>query len=141
MAELKTKQNEGSVKAFLASVTPDWKRRDAEALCALMQKATGKPPKMWGKSIVGFGSYHYKSERSSQEGDWMATGFSPRKQQFTVYIMPGFAKYKDDLKKIGKHSTAVSCLYFKRLDDLDTKILAKIVKDSAKEIVRLNQPA
>ena len=120
--EPKTKPSDDSVAAFLGAVEPAEKRADAEALCALMQNATGEPPKMWGKSIVGFGSYHYRYP-SGQEADWLATGFSPRKQNLTVYIMPGFSDYETLLKRLGPHSTGKSCLYLKRLSDVDLDVL------------------
>lgn len=134
MAELKTKKTTASPAAFIASVKDPAKRADAKQLLALMRKATGMPPKMWGSSIVGFGQYHYKSERSSQEGDWPLTGFSPRAANLTVYIMPGFKKYAALLKKLGKHKTSVGCIYIKKLADIDQQVLAAIVKDSVREM-------
>jgi hypothetical protein len=94
-------------------------------------------PKMWGTSIIGYGSYHYKSERSAQEGDWPLTGFSPRKQNMSIYIIPGFKKYQAILKKIGKHKTSVSCLYINKLEDIDLKILENMIKDSVKEMKKM----
>lgn len=135
-ADLKTTQTDASVKKFLASVQPEQKWADAEALCDLMAKTTGQPPKMWGKSIVGFGTYRY-AYASGREGDWMTTGFSARKQNLTVYIMPGFSKYKGLLKKIGPHTITKSCLHFKRLSDLDQKILTQLVKQSVKDLAKL----
>lgn len=85
---------------------------------------------MWGASIIGYGTYHYKSERSSQEGDWMMTGFSPRKQNLTIYIMPGFDKYQAELAKLGKHKSSVGCLYIKRLSDVNVDVLKKIIADA-----------
>src|SRR3989344_276948 len=105
MAELKTKVTNASVEKFLASVDAK-KRADTKEILALMKAATGEKPRMWGPSIIGFGSYHYKSERSSQEGDWPMAGFSPRKQNHTIYIMPGFKEYKVLLKKIGPHTVS-----------------------------------
>lgn len=128
MAELKTKPNSASVLKFLKSVTPEGKRDDSLKLLKIFEEVTGEKAKMWGQSIVGFGMYHYESERSSQKGDWPMTGFSPRKQNLTVYIMPGFKEYGDLLAKLGKHKTSVSCLYINRLSDIDTKVLAKIIK-------------
>lgn len=130
MAELKTKQNDASVEEFLNAVENETRRKDAFELLKIFKKATGMEPKMWGSSIVGYGLYHYKSERSKQEGDWPLTGFSPRKQNLTIYIMPGFDKYKDLLDKIGKCKTSVSCLYVNKLEDIDIKILEKMIKDS-----------
>lgn len=135
MAELKTKKNNASVSAFLNAVEDDQKRKDAKALLKIFKEATGMKPKMWGTSIIGFGSYHYKSERSSQEGDWPLTGFSPRKANLTIYIMPGFKQYASLLKKIGKHKiSGGSCLYVKKLEDIDTTVLKRLIKDSIKEM-------
>jgi hypothetical protein len=119
MAEIKTKANDASAKDFIKGVDNITRRADGLVLLELFEKFTGEPAKMWGDSIVGFGQYHYKSERSSQEGDWPLTAFSPRKQNMTVYIMPGFAKYEQLLKKLGKHKTSVSCLYINKLADVD----------------------
>ena len=130
MAELKTKKNKASVTKFIDSVEHKTRREDAKRLLKIFNEATGMKPAMWGTSIIGYGEYHYKSERSTQEGDWPLTGFSPRKASMTVYIMPGFDKYKKDLDKIGKHKTSVSCLYFTKLDNIDEKILKKMIKDS-----------
>ena len=128
MAELKTQKNDASVTDFLNGV--DEKRReDCFALVELMEAATGAPAKMWGTSIVGFGSYHYKYA-SGREGDWMITGFSPRKQNLTLYIMSGFEEYDSLLAKLGKHSTGKSCLYIKRLADVDTDVLRQLVEAS-----------
>ena len=127
MAELKTTLTNESADDFVAAVNSDAKREDSQKLLALFRKVTGEEPKMWGTSIIGFGSYHYKSERSSQEGDWPLTGFSPRKQNLTIYIMPGFDAYKDLLSKLGKHKTSVSCLYINKLADVDMAVLEKLV--------------
>lgn len=133
MAELKTKKTAASPAAFVASVKDPQKRADAKVLLKLMQEASGEKPKMWGSSIVGFGQYHYKSERSSQEGDWPLTGFSPRAANLTVYIMPGFREYGPLLKKLGKHKiSGGSCIYIKRLEDVDLAVLKKIVAQSVK---------
>ncbi len=134
MAELKTKKNKGSVSKFVNSVQNEQRRKDAKELLKIFKDATGLKPSLWGTSIIGYGSYHYKSERSTQEGDWPLTGFSPRKANMTVYIMTGFKKYKGDLKKLGKFKTSVSCLYFNKLSDIDTKILKKIIKADLKEM-------
>ncbi len=134
MAEVKTKKTRASVSAFTASV-PESQRADTRKLIALFKKVTGEKPVLWGSSIVGFGEYHYKSERSSQEGDWPLTGFSPRKQNMTIYIMPGFSKYESLMKSLGtKYKTSVSCLYFKRLSDLHIPTLEKLVKCSVADM-------
>ncbi len=130
MAELKTKVSKASVSAFVKVVEPEEKRKDILTLLKIFEEATGEKPKLWGESIIGFGSYHYESERSAQKGDWMLTGFSPRKQNLTLYIMPGFKEYGDLMEKLGKYKTSVSCLYIKRLSDIDTKVLTKLIKRS-----------
>lgn len=127
--EPKTRPNDASVANFLDAVEPAEKRADAKALDRLMRKITGKKPKMWGASIVGYGAYHYKYA-SGHEGDAMRVGFSPRKQNLTVYIMPGFAEYRGLLDRLGKHSTGKSCLYIKRLSDIDLDVLEAMVGKS-----------
>lgn len=130
MAEPKTQKNEASVTDFINAIADDTKRQDSLKLLEIFAACTGEEPAMWGGSIVGYGTYHYKSERSSQEGDWMMTGFSPRKQNLTIYIMPGFAKYQDELAKLGKNKTSVGCLYINKLADVDVNILKKIISDA-----------
>ena len=95
----------------------------------MMRRITGKPPKMWGTSIVGYGKYHYKY-KSGREGDWFITGFAPRKQNLTIYIMPGFTRYPDIMKKLGKYKLGVSCLYIKSLADIDEKLLSELIEKS-----------
>ena len=131
MAELKTKLNDASVDDFLAAY-PEETRKDCYEILKMMKSATRAEPKMWGTSIIGFGSYHYKSERSKQEGDWPLTGFSPRKQNLTLYFMTGFDRYGSLLKKLGKHSVSKGCLYIKRLSDVDKKVLKELITDSVK---------
>jgi hypothetical protein len=133
MAELKTKRNKGDVKAFLNSVPDERKRQDSFTILELMKTVTGVEPEMWGESIVGFGNYHYKYA-SGREGDWFLTGFSPRKQNLTLYIMAGFDGYDQLLRKLGKHSTGKSCLYIKKMDDVDTDVLEELVKKSVKRM-------
>ena len=130
MAELKTKPTKQNPRVFLDSIAPEQKRKDGLELLRLFTKLTHEKPVMWGTSVVGFGSYHYKSERSSQEGDWPVTGFSPRKQNLTLYIMSGFVEQADLLKKLGKHKTSVGCLYINKLADVDRKVLGQIIKKS-----------
>lgn len=137
MSELKTTKNKKSPLAFIKKVEHETRGQDALELLNIFEEATGMKPEMWGDSIVGYGSYHYKSDRSSQEGDWPLTGFSPRKQNLSIYIMPGFDNYKSELKKLGKHKTSVSCLYVNKLEDIDTKILKKIIKDSVKVMKKM----
>lgn len=133
MAELKTKQNKASVAAFLNAIDDKQKRADAKKVAALMRAATGSRAKMWGTAIVGFGSYHYKYA-SGREGDWMLVGFSPRKQNLTLYIMPGFSKFDGLMAKLGKHSTGKSCLYIKQLADVDMKVLERLINESVKHM-------
>lgn len=129
MAEPKTKATDKSVKEFLDSIEPESKRNDGFALLELFSKVTGEKAVMWGETMVGFGQYHYKSERSSQEGDWLRTGFSPRKQNLTLYVMAG-NENNPLFKKLGKHKTSVGCLYINKLADVDMKVLTEIVETS-----------
>ncbi|MDH3690519.1 MAG: DUF1801 domain-containing protein [Gammaproteobacteria bacterium] len=136
MAELKTKQNNTSVSAFLKGIEDDNKRLDCRELMTLMKEITGKRPTMWGATMVGFGSYHYKYD-SGREGDWFVTGFSPRKQNLTIYIMPGFGRYKTLMKQLGKYKTGKSCLYVKNLDDIDQHVLRQLVAKSVKDMEKM----
>ena len=133
MAELKTKPHKGSVTEFLKSVSNETRRKDAQAILKLMKQITGERPKMWGPTMVGFGSYHYKYA-SGREGDWFVTGFSPRSQALTLYIMAGFTRYDSLMKKLGKYKTGRSCLYIKNLEDIDTKVLKQLVELSVKHV-------
>ena len=134
MATLKTQKSRASVPAFIKSVDNERRREDALALLEIFEQVTKMKPKLWGTSIIGFGEYHYESERSSQKGEWPLTGFSPRKRNISVYIMPGFADYQDLLEQLGKHKTSVSCLYFTKLEDIDVKILKQIIRKSVAEM-------
>ncbi|MBM4172095.1 MAG: DUF1801 domain-containing protein, partial [Ignavibacteria bacterium] len=122
MAELKTKLNDASVVKFINSIKDESNRNDCFVIMKLMQKITKSEPKMWGSSIVGFGNYHYKYA-SGREGDWFLTGFSPRKQNLTLYIIAGFDHYDELMTKLGKYKTSKSCLYIKSLKDIDQKVL------------------
>lgn len=133
MSELKTKVNNASVKDFLNSIEDEQKRKDCFEISKIMESVTKAKPKMWGTSIVGFGSYHYKG-KSGREGDWMLTGFSPRKQNLTLYLMSGFDSEKNLLKNLGKFKTSVGCLYIKKLDDVDKKVLKELVTSSVKKL-------
>ena len=137
MAELKTKQTANSVQAFMESIEDDKKRRDSQAILRLMQQATGAEPVMLGDSIIGFGSYHYKYA-SGREGDWPLAGFSPRKQNLTLYFMSGFEMVEPLLAKLGKYTTGKSCLYIKRIEDIDLQILAEVVRLSVDHLVKTN---
>jgi hypothetical protein len=140
MAELKTKLNDASVEDFLNSIEDEQKRDDCFAVLKLMKQVTKAEPKMWGSSIVGFGSYHYKYA-SGREADWMLAGFSPRKQNLTLYIMAGFDNYDALLARLGQHSTGKSCLYIKRLADVDTGVLKELVTQSVAHMKATNPPA
>ena len=133
MAELKTQPTRASVTEFLAGIDDRQQRADAKKVAAMMRRATGKRAKMWGASIVGYGSYHYKYA-SGRDGDFMITGFSPRKQALTVYIMPGFSSFKKLMEKLGKYKTGKSCLYIKRLSDVDEKVLEKLIVESVRNM-------
>lgn len=133
MADNKTKAIKLSVTSFINSIDDKQKRADARKVAAMMRKATGKRAKMWGSSIVGYGTYHYKYE-SGREGDFMVTGFSPRKQALTVYVMPGFSHFDKLMAKLGKYKTGKSCLYIKRLSDVDEKVLERLIDSSVKHM-------
>jgi len=131
MAELKTKPTKESVAGFLKKVPDKSRREDCLKVLELMKDVTGEEPKMWGSSIVGFGRYRYKYE-SGREGEWMITGFSPRKGDLTLYIMLGFEPVSELMARLGKHKTGKSCLYIKKLADVDLGVLRKIVEKSVK---------
>ena|SRR5690242_8364831 len=141
MSEQKTKPTTQSVKEFLSKVEPEEKRQDSLVLLELFQKSTGEKPVMWGESIVGFGQYHYKSERSRQEGDWFLVGFSPRKQNLSLYIMHGNTD-NPALEKLGKHKTSGSgmggCLYINKLSDVDREVLRTLVETSYRFMKKTN---
>ena len=134
----KTVQNEASVEAFIAAVPNETKRNDATELLSMMKEITGKPAVMWGSSIIGFGKYHYKYA-SGREGDWAVTGFSPRKQALTVYIMPGFSKFESMLSKLGKHKLGKSCLYINKLADIDREVLREMIYESVQYMQTIYQ--
>jgi hypothetical protein len=141
MAELKTKETKASVTAFLKKIVDQERREDCFAIVEIMRAATKEEPKMWGPSIVGFGRYRYRYE-SGREGEWPIIGFSPRKNDLTLYFMRGFDEYPDLIKRLGKHKTAKSCLYLKKLADVDMSVLKELVKRSLKamESQRIKQP-
>lgn len=133
MAQLKTQPNDQSVEAFLNTVSDEMKRKDSFAILSLMKEVTGEEPQMWGDSIIGFGTYHYKSE-SGREGDWFVIGFSPRKQNLSLYIMAGFDNYDVLMGNLGKHKTGKSCLYINKLKDIDIDVLRELVKESVEHM-------
>ncbi len=128
MSKIKTLVNDASVLDFINTADSSQKKQDSLILLELFKKVTGLEPKMWGGSIVGFGSYHYKSQRSSQEGDWLITGFSPRKQAISLYLTCNIDDYKNELKALGKHKTGVGCLYVNKLEDIDLTVLESLIK-------------
>lgn len=131
MAELKTQKTSVTPQKFIATITDAQKRADSKKLLAIFQKATGKKPAMWGASIVGFGTYQYQRSGSKQKLDWFVAGFSPRAQNITLYILCGTKPIQEDLKKLGKHTVSGgSCIYFKKLEDIDTAVLHRIIKKS-----------
>ena len=131
MAELKTVPTKTSVDKFLKGITDEKKRADCYQIVKMMEKATKSKPKMWGTSIVGFGETHYVYE-SGREGDWFITGFSPRKQNLTLYVMGGFHQFEDLMKRLGKHSTGKGCLYINKMEDVDEKVLKELITKSVK---------
>lgn len=139
MAEIKTKPTKESVTKFLKSIEPKEKQVDGLALLKLFKEITGEKPVMWGTSIVGFGKYHYKSERSTQEGDWFHVGFSPRKQNLTLYILAWKKEDPKLLAKLGKYKRGGGCLYINRLSDVDQKILAKLIKEIYTHRVKIHK--
>ena len=137
MAELKTKPNEQSVKDFLGGIADEKRRQDCFTVLELMKKVTEQEPKMWGAGIVGFGNYKYKYE-SGREGVWFITGFSPRKQNLTLYIMSGFTRYNELLAKLGKHKTGKSCLHINKLEDINLSVLEEMIKNSVDNVNKGN---
>jgi hypothetical protein len=137
MAELKTQPTDQQVKEFLNSVEDEKKREDSFEVMELMKEVTGEEPVMWGSSIIGYGSYHYKYE-SGREADWMLAGFSPRKQNLTLYIMAGFDEYDGLIEKLGKYKIGKSCLYVKKLEDIDLDVLRELVSRSVEHMKKTN---
>ena len=145
MAENKTQQTDVAVEDFIASVEPESKREDAKFFDALFRKVTGEEPKMWGPSIIGYGSYHYKYA-SGREGDWMRTGFSPRKAKHSLYLMGGYCdelaaeERKEILSRLGKHSEGKSCLYINKLADVDVEVLEEMIANDWANMNRIYPP-
>ena len=136
MADLKTKVNDASVDEFLEGF-PEDKRKDCYAILEMMKTVTNNEPKMWGTSIIGFGDYHYEY-KSGREGDFFLAGFSPRKQNLTLYIHSGFDEYSNLLKRLGKYKTGKACLYIKKLADVDMQVLQEIVAKSVTAMSKNN---
>lgn len=135
MTALKTARTTASVQRFLKTVTDERRRTECQTILRIMKRITRQDPAMWGTSIVGFGSYHYRYA-SGREGDWPLTGFSPRKQALTIYVMAGFTRYPELMRRLGKHSTGSSCLYVKRLDDIDLGVLEELIRESVAHMKR-----
>lgn len=135
MAQNKTQPTTVDVDAFLSAVEPERRREDGQALNALFKRVTGWAPVMWGPSMIGYGSYHYRYD-SGREGESLATGFSPRKSNLSIYIMPGYADYSAILDRLGKHKTGKSCLYVNRLSDVDLDVLAELIQAGLDDLGR-----
>jgi hypothetical protein len=135
MAELKTKQTDASVEKFLSGIADEKKKNDCFTVLEIMKQATRSEPKMWGTSIVGFGSYCYRYQ-SGRELSWFLTGFSPRKEALTLYVMPGSKGYNGLLKKLGKHKTGKACLYIKRIEDIDLPTLKELIRQSVAHMTK-----
>ena len=133
MADLKPVPTRFSVATFLKGIKDEQKREDCFEIMKIMEKATKSRARMWGPAIVGFGDYHYVYD-SGREGDWFLTGFSPRKQNLTLYMTGGFQQFEDLLKKLGKHSLGKGCLHINKLEDVDRKVLKEIITRSVKEV-------
>jgi hypothetical protein len=129
MAELKTKSNNDSVAEFLNNLDDPKRQEDCKNIMKIMESLTGEKPRMWGSSIIGFGTYHYKYA-SGHEGDWFKTGFSPRKQNLTLYIMSGFEEYDDLMNRLGKYKNGKSCIYIKQIEDIDQEVLKELIAAS-----------
>lgn len=139
MATLKTQPNDADVTAFLNGVEDKQKQADSLELLQIFKEVTGMEPVMWGPGIVGFGSYHYKY-KSGREGDWFITGFSPRKKNLTLYIMPGFDRFEELTDKLGKFTTGTSCLYINKLTDVDEAILKELIRQSVEYMQQTYSP-
>lgn len=133
VAEIKTKPTAYSVSSFLDSITDEQKKKDSKAIVAMMEKATKEKPKMWGSSMIGFGDKRYKSPNTGREVDWFIIGFSPRKANLSLHLGLDVSKHGEALKKLGKFKTGVGCLYISKLEDVDTKVLEKMIATAAKK--------
>jgi hypothetical protein len=137
MAQLKTKPTDNSAKTFLKTVKNEKRQTDSFTILEMMKEITGNKPVMWGNSIIGFGRYKYKYA-SGREGEWFQTGFAPRKQALTLYIMSGFSEYETLLAKLGKFTTGKACLYIKKLEDIDQDVLRKLIQKSVQYVTETN---
>lgn len=132
LAQIKTKETSASVEDFINSVKDEAKRKDSFTILKMMQKSSKEKPKMWGSSLIGFGNKIYKSPATGREVEWFKIGFSPRKANFSLYLTLNIKQYASELKKLGKHKTGVGCLYINKLDDVDVKVLEKLINTAAK---------
>ena len=132
LAQIKTKQTDSSVEDFINSVKDEAKRKDSLAILKMMQKASKEKPKMWGSSMIGFGNKIYKSPATGREVEWFKIGFSPRKANISLHLVLDIKKHAAELKKLGKHKTGVGCLYISKLEDVDVKVLEKLINTAAK---------
>ena len=139
MSDPKTRPTGQDVEQFLEGIADAQQREDSRTLVELISDATGEPPRMWGDSMVGFGSYHYRYA-SGREGDWPVTGFSPRKQNLTLYLSYGFEQHDDLLERLGRYKVGKACLYLKRLTDVDRSVLRELIRRSAEQVTRANAP-
>lgn len=133
LAEIKTKPTSSSVETFIDSITDDQKRKDSYVILKMMEKATKEKPKMWGSSMIGFGDKRYKSPNTGREVDWFKMGFSPRKANLSLHLGLNIQKHAGELNKLGKHKTGVGCLYINKLDDVDIKVLEKMITAAVKK--------
>ena len=132
LAEIKTKQTAESVDSFIENIPNEQKRKDSQVILKMMEKAMKEKPKMWGSSMIGFGNVRYKSPTTGREVDWFKIGFSPRKANISLHLID-LKQHEDALTKLGKHKTGVGCLYINKLEDVDTKVLEKMIADAAKK--------
>jgi hypothetical protein len=137
MSELKTQPTPSSVEEFIESISGEQKRAGSRLLLDIMERVTGSPPQMWGEAIVGFGRYHYRYA-SGREGDWFLTGFSPRKESLTVYLSSGFEHFPAHMARLGRYKTGKSCLYIKKMEDIDLGVLEELVRASVEHMRRTN---
>jgi len=133
LAEIKTKQNSASVEDFLSSIKDEQQRKDSFTILKLMQKASKEKPKLWGSSMIGFGKEIYKSPATGREVEWFTIGFSPRKANLSLHLILNFNEHADALRKLGKHKTGVGCMYINKLDDIDIKVLEKLIIAASKK--------
>jgi len=131
LADIKTKQTAASVDSFIDTVPDEQKRKDSHVILRMMEKATKEQPKMWGSSLIGFGNKRFRSPATGREVDWFKIGFSPRKANLSLHLILDLKKHADTLKNLGKHKTGSGCLYINKLEDVDLKILEKLIAAAA----------